>query len=161
MCLVLFCALYLFFQSKYGHKLKNKLFLSLLPLSFGLDFLLSRVRFSILGDESYLGLALDTFRFLGVSFSKNFNLGFINQDFEGYQLNAFLKFDYEKIWQNNGIALIAFPLIHILMAFVLFLVLRKLSPKARAISLLILFLLWTGYIFQVATSDPRIVLPYP
>lgn len=156
---VFFYALFLIFQQKYLHNFKNKLFLSLLSLSFGLDFLLSRLRLTILENKYYLGLAVDTFRFLGISFSKDFHFQFINRDFEGYQLNAFLKFDYEKIWQNNLIVLIIFPIIHVLAAFIIYFILRKFPLKIRIIFLSMLVLLWFGYIFQIVSSDPRIVLP--
>lgn len=152
-------ALLLIFKQKYSQYFKNKLFLSLLPLSFGFDFLLSRVRFTILDNKYYLGLALDTFHFLGINFSKNFNLLFINQDFEGYQLNAFLKFDYEEIWQNNILAFIIFPLVHVLLAFILFFMLRKFPRKIKIILLSALIILWFGYVSQIITADPRIVLP--
>ena len=157
--IAVFIILFLFLKQRYIESLKSKFFLILMPLSFGLDFVLTNLRYSVLDGQYYFGFALDSLRFIGVSVSKNLQFSFLNQDFEGFQLSAFLKVDYDKVWHNNLIGLIIFPLVHILIALVLALILKKLPVKFRFIMICILLVLWMGYLYQLVTIDPRVVLP--
>lgn len=157
-CLIVFAGFWLLVKQKFND-LKNNLFLCLLPLAFGLDYLLSLIRFTVLDNRYLFGFALDTFRFVGFSFSKNFSVQFINQDFEGSYLNAFLKLDFGKVWQNNLLSLVFYPLVHVLIALVLFRVLRSLQPMIKRAVLIVLGLLWLGLVFQIINSDPFSVSP--
>lgn len=158
-CLAIFLVFDRLVKTGAGRYLKNTLFLSLLSLSFGVDYLISLLRFTVLENKYYVGLALDALRFIGLSISRNLQVQFINKDFEGYQLAAFLKIDSGKIWQNGLTALILYPLIHIVAAWILFLFLNKLNSKVRKIIIVLLVLLWIGYVYQLLTADPRIVMP--
>lgn len=60
-CLVVFAGFWLIIKQKFND-LKNNLFLSLLVLSFGLDYLLLLIRFTILDNKYLFGFALDTFQ---------------------------------------------------------------------------------------------------
>ena len=86
-----------------------------IPLSFGLDFIIQAFRFSFIFGKYYFGVALDPLRFFGFSFTTPFNLEVVNQDFSSAVSSALLRFDFNKIWDNLYLSLIAYPLLHILL----------------------------------------------
>lgn len=159
--LFLLLILLIIFLKKIKHKIPTKyqLFFWLIPLSFGLDFIISQVRFSYISNKHILGMALDSFRVVGITFSKPFNIQFINQDFPAYQASALLRFDYQKFADNLFLALVIYPLVHILIAAGLLFLVFKLPKKIKSSIVTVLILLTILYIFIIINTDPIKVLP--
>ena len=128
----------------------------LLPLSFGLDYVLSAFRYSIIDGSRVIGFLAGRTGIIGISVGKS--LEFINRDFNITQVLAFLKFPFEKIWQNTTIYLVIYPLIHILLAGALCLMLIRLPVKMRIIILVFLSILLIMQIIWIFNTDPRIIL---
>lgn len=156
--LIIIAYLVTYLISKWKIVKKCQIILWLLPLVFGIDFIIQAIRFSIFSGRQYLGFALDNLRFFGISFSK-FNIYFINQDFPSVISSAFLKIDFNHFWKNPVLAIIIYPLIHILMAIILGLMLNKLSIRSKIIILLVLVFLFVLQINYIYNSDPRQVIP--
>jgi hypothetical protein len=128
-------------------------------LVFGVDPILQIARFTFLSGKYYLGIALDSLRFLGISYSKPFNFELVNQDFPSYQAAALLRLDFGKVWDNLLFTFVFYPFIHIFLAIVLGLILSKLPKKYSELIyvVLALFLIW--HISNIINSDPRLVVP--
>ena len=158
-CLLIFVIFTLFFLFfvKIKIKFNNKnLLMLLLPLSFGLDYVLSAFRYSIIDGSRVIGFLAGRTGIIGISVGKS--LEFINRDFNITQVLAFLKFPFEKIWQNTTIYLVIYPLIHILLAGALCLMLIRLPVKMRIIILVFLSILLIMQIIWIFNTDPRIIL---
>ncbi|OGH11556.1 MAG: hypothetical protein A3B38_01980 [Candidatus Levybacteria bacterium RIFCSPLOWO2_01_FULL_36_13] len=148
LCILLSLSIFYFISKKF-----NKKMLLFVPLSFGLDFILTLPRYIQLGDRYYFGLSLDALRFLGVSISKT-SLYFINQDFLAYQAASLLKFNFGKIWNNLLISFLIYPLVHFLLGVVLYLVYKRLPIGLKNPFLLILLILCFGWLIYIFNIDP-------
>lgn len=144
---------------------KYLLNLWLLSLVFGIDFLLQQIRFSHFSGKYYSGIIVDTFKFIGINFKSIFELNIINQDFPSYISAAFLKINFDRLWENPISALLLYPVGHILLALVVGFILVRLPGRIQKLTvtfLIILFLLHVSFIFG---ADPRrvepILLQYP
>lgn len=129
----------------------------LLPLVFGIDPLIWYARFTFVSGKYYFGFMVDAFKFIGFSFTKPFQLNFVNMDFPAYQAAALLRFDFSKIWDNLWLSLIVYPLVHLIIAFGLGLILIRVHPKIRNIVLGILIVLLIWHLVLIWNSDPRVV----
>ena len=131
----------------------------LLPLSFSVNFIVQNLRLSLISGKYYFGFATDPLHFLGFSFSGNSSLNFENKDLPAYQAAALLKLDYNRIWENLPIALFIYPILFILLSFVLFFILQKFNQKIRFI--LYVFMIFFGllHLLSILNVDPRIVIP--
>lgn len=127
----------------------------LLPLVFGLDPLIGSLRFTLVSGKYYFGVMLDTFRFAGLTFAPPFQVDLVNMDFPAYQAAALLRFNFDKIWDNLWLALIAYPLFHIFLAGVLSLILKRLSRRWQRAVLVILVILFIWHLIGTLTADPR------
>jgi hypothetical protein len=137
--------------------LKN--YLWIFPLVFGLDEFVLHFRTSFITNKYYFGFLLDSLRFIGITFSKPFQVGIVNQDFPGYISSALLKFNIEKIWGNLGLALVIYPLFHVLVGVFVGYFLYKFPLKFRVLVVSILVLFWLLFLIETFQSDPRIVIP--
>ncbi|MDD2823009.1 MAG: hypothetical protein PHQ59_02895 [Candidatus Daviesbacteria bacterium] len=146
--------LLIFFIDRFLPKDLRK-YLYLIPLTFGLDSVVHYLRFSFISNRYYLGILTDAFHFFGISFEKPFIFSLVNQDLPSYQAVALLHFDYNLVWQNFWFAIIAFPLVHLILALILGLFLRLLSARIRIFIITILIMLLTLYLFNMWLSDPR------
>lgn len=158
---LIFISFYLFFTL---NKLKNKLnFLRvnlwLFVLVFGFDYLLKIFRFSIIDDKYLLGIAFDDLRFVGIAISKNLAFHYVNQDLPAYISSALLKFDFYKIFNNQFLALVIYPLAHIALAIILGLILTKLSSRMQKIIIFLLIILFVFHISSTLNSDPHQITP--
>jgi len=127
-----------------------------LVFPFGFDPLIQSIRFSFISNKFYIGTILDSFRFVGISIS-SVNINFLNYDLPSYQAAAFLKFNFDKIWDNLYYALIIYPLTHLLIGLFLIYLFPKLSSKVRLFSILIMALLLVWHINNIIISHPRLV----
>ncbi len=137
---------------------KNKFNLWLLPLTFGLDRIISTLRYTSIGGAKYFGIVWGNTGLLGIKMFGR-SLSFINQSFEPIQFYSLIKFDFEKIWQNQFLYFIAYPAIHFVLALILWKLLGKLPKKIRLIFLIVLFILFILQLQTVFTADPLSALP--
>ncbi len=129
----------------------------LIPLSFGVDFILQFLRLSFISGKYYFGFLFDSLRFVGIAFSKPLNIEFVNRDFPAYQAGGLLHFDYSKIWENWFLSILVYPAVHLLLAFILGYLLMKVNKKARFIILFVLSILFLLQVIYILQSDPRVV----
>lgn len=134
------------------------LFYWLLPLSFGIDALISAFRYTDISGDRFFGIALDALRFVGVKASSDFGLELVNQDFSSTIAASLLKFEFAKIWNNNLLSLVVYPSLHLLVAGILFLTLTKTRKGLRNIIILILIALFVGHLIATFGADPRVVI---
>jgi len=127
-----------------------------LPLSYGLDFIISVLRYTQLHGEYYLGFAWDSLRFIGLKISPK-SLAVVNQDFPSLIAGSLLKFDFSSIWENQIVSFVVYPLAHIIVGMVIYFFLSKLSKKLRWLALIILFIFLCFYIYHTVTLNPRVV----
>lgn len=131
----------------------------LLPLIFGIDFLIRSIRVSYMSGRYYIGFAADALRFIGFSVKPVAEINFVNQDFTSFISNAFLRIDFNHLWDKPILALVLYPLGHVVIAIVFGLLLARLPNRVQKLvigGLIILFLLHLSDVFQ---ADPRRVLP--
>ena len=136
-----------------GRKLRVRLLLLLIPLSFGFDRIVSVLRFSNIPGERFFGVALGTSRFIGLKIGRA-GLSFINIVFEPIRFQSLVKFDFTIVWKSSLLYFIAYPIAHLFVALVLWLVIRKSSRKVKILVFLILFLLFVCQIVYIFNSDP-------
>jgi hypothetical protein len=141
--------------------IKNKIavftFLLCLPLSFGADFVLSKIRYIQLNGERYFGFGWDALRFIGLKTSSN-SLDFVNRDFSFVEAASFLSFDFNLIWESKVIAFIIYPAVHIILGGIIFFVIRKLPKTFRRFILFILLMLLIFYFYWILNLDPRTIV---
>lgn len=154
--LVVFGLFLLFDRLKINKRLRDNLMV-LLPLSFGLDLLLTLPRFINLSGTDYLGVTTDALRLLGVSFSKPFSVRLINMDLSAVEAASLLKINFDKVWDNLALSLLAYPLVHIIITAILTVLLSRLPKRVRKAIFAVLVILYVGLVVSIFTSDPRLV----
>ena len=153
----IFFVLFYFFLKYLIPKTRNsKLLIKVLPLSFGADFLISVLRYTRLEDRHYFGFAWDPLRFVGFEISPR-SLYFVNQDFSSLVAGAMLKFDFDVIWKTKILYLVVYPLTHIFLGILIYLLLNKLQREFRRIIIVILIIFFIFYWRSVIFSNPRVV----
>lgn len=134
----------------------NKLFVFLIPLSFGLDAILQLIRFSYLSGKYYFGFLIGAFTFAGITFDKSYHINLVKTDLPSYVAGALLNINFAKIWDNTTISLTLYPLIHVFLAFFLYVVLVKFPLKFRLFFITLMILLLAFHLLSIFNSDPRI-----
>lgn len=134
------------------------LFLILLPLSFGLDTILRVLRVSNLNGGYFLGILVERTRLIGLTFS-GFKQGFLNVNLPISAALSFLKIPLDKIWVNLPMYLIFYPLAHILITSILYLLLRKTGHRFLYTAMALLIFLFVLQLIWIFGVEPRIVLP--
>jgi hypothetical protein len=149
--------IFVFALPKLIKKLKQtNLLIWLLPLSFSLDAILYYARYTFMDGKHYVGFSLDSLKFLGISLAK-FDISPVFQDFPSAQAEALLRFPFEDIWNNQFLSFIVYPLIHILIAAVLWVLLKRLPRKFQKVIILITIILYLLFIKTFLSLDPRAV----
>jgi hypothetical protein len=124
----------------------------LIPLVYGLDKLISLIRYTQIGTTHLFGILLDNQTLVGISWSTT--IGFVKQTFSVTSASWFVHFPTSAV---NGSPLYYFflsPLVHLLLALALYWVLPKL-PKGLKVALIIfLTILAIGQVMGIVTSDP-------
>lgn len=133
----------------------EKIYLYLIPLTFGIDTIIQHLRFSFISNKYYLGIMGDALRFIGISFEKPFSISLVNQDFPAYQALSLLHFDYNLIWQNIWFSVIIYPLFHVFLTLVLWYILKFIPKKIKYILISILLLLFVIYLLDIWQANPR------
>jgi len=142
----------------FNKKAKNtKLLILSFSLSYAIDFIISTLRYIQLENQYYFGFAGDALRFFGLKISSR-SLAFVNQDFPAVIASSFLKFDFNLIWEGKIIALVVYPLSHLVLGTFIYLLCKKLPQKLYRVVLLIISIFFCFYLYKTITLDPRIVL---
>ncbi len=157
----LFCVVLLVLletSRKIEHKIKDwNLLLALLFLSYGVDSVLQQIRFSLISGKFLLGFSPDSVNFSGLTFSRVEGLGFINKPFSPQQLAAFLKINFESVYSNGYWYLVFLPLLHLLLASILFVLLKRASRNTRHVSLAVLAMLFLLELQVIFSADPKYI----
>ena len=138
--------------------LKSKHLRLLVILSFGLDYILSILRYSYFSGSHYLGVSVDALRFVGFKITPPFSVAFVNTDFISVIASSLLRFNFDKIWNHSVLSLIVYPLIHILIAYIVLFQIKHVNSRFQKIVLIILVILFTLYLGMIINSDPRVVI---
>lgn len=136
---------------------KLKLFVWLIPLSYGMDWIINLFRYTNMAGVKYFGLFLDKFHFIGLSCSKLCN--FISETYSPNLSGAFLRFPFDKIFESKVLSLFIYPIAHIALATFIYLIIRKLPKKIIIAILIILGCLLIFQFISVFNNDPRAVFP--
>lgn len=155
--LVLISFLLVWIIDKETRNRKVKVNLWILCLIFGIDPIIKAFRMSLFSGKYYIGFAIDSLKFIGISFSEPFNIEFINRDFPSYISTALLRFDFNKIWDNLYLTLLVYPLLHIILALPLGYLLMKLPKNIRHVILVICIILFSLHLKSIFNADPRLV----
>jgi hypothetical protein len=139
--------------------LKPSLFLFVVPLLFGLDPLVRSLRYTQLQGTHYLGIAWDDLRLIGIQFQSPLGISFFNRDFANEIAASFLKFNFEDIWHSPFLSIVVYPIVHIVLAFPVYKLLKKFSPRVRKLAIGLLVLLFALHLSWVWGSSPRVVIP--
>lgn len=158
-CLILISFLVIWQINKIIFLRKILLNLWLLPLIFGLDFFVQSLRISDLSGRYYIGFATDALRFVGLSIRPVADIRFVNQDFPSYISAAFLKVNFDHIWENTSVALILYPLVHIVLGIVFGFFLIRFPSKIQKLIVGILIILFLLHLHYITSVDPRLVTP--
>ena len=145
--LVVFAGFYFF---------RPRLLALILPLTFGLDVLLVRLRYTEISSSRYFGLAWDALRFVGLKFQEPFRIAFVNQDFPNEVASSLLKLNFDKVWENPYMSLFIYPAIHLAVGLVIYKLIKKSSFKTKLIILSFLALLFALHLSWVLAYDPRV-----
>lgn len=135
------------------HVENSNLFLSLLPLSFGIDGALRFIRVSNLDNKYFFGILFERIHIFGFDFNSH-SLGIINKTLPIIGALSLLKFPFDKIWGNNILYLVVYPLVHVLVAVVIYLLIRKLNPKIKTVILCLLAIFFVMYLVWIFGFDP-------
>jgi len=142
----------IWFLSRLKFMGKNPYLLWLIPLIFGLDFLVLSIRVSYISEKYYVGFMRDALNFVGFEVKP-----FLN--FPSYLSSAFLKIDLKYVWDNPISALIFYPMIHVVLGIIFSYLLVKLSPRLQKICIGILIIIFLFYLLGILRADPRQVVP--
>lgn len=154
-CLAILAVLIFIFINRV---IKNIQFWKFLPLTLGLIFVLTSLRYTHISDYYYLGISPDDLKFLGLKFDFDTNIHLVNIDLPSYQAAALIHLSHNKIWENPLIGFVVFPLIQIVLAFVLYKLSHKLPNKLVKFIILILIVLTALYFIGIFSLDPRKVV---
>jgi len=149
----------IWFLSRLKFMGKNPYLLWLIPLIFGLDFLVLSIRVSYISEKYYVGFMRDALNFVGFEVKPFLNITFVKLDFPSYLSSAFLKIDLKYVWDNPISALIFYPMIHVVLGIIFSYLLVKLSPRLQKICIGILIIIFLFYLLGILRADPRQVVP--
>jgi hypothetical protein len=137
---------------------RSKFNLLLIPLVFGLDRIVSFFRYTSIEGAKYFGVVFGKDGLLGLKIVGHTVL-FTNQSFEPIQFQSLIKFDFAKVWQSGLLYFVAYPLIHFLLAFILWKIMTRLSGKVRFVLYVFLTILFIWEFQTIFAADPLSVLP--
>lgn len=153
-----FLILLMLFRIKWLNIQNRQLFLLMIPLSFGIDAILQLVRFSYLSGKYYLGFLIGAFTFAGITFEKSHQIEFVKVKLPSHVAGALLSINFGKIWDNALISLTLYPLLHIVLALLFYVILIKFPVKLRLFFIIPMMLFYALHLLMIFNSDPRIAL---
>lgn len=136
----------------------KKNYLYYFPLVFGFDPVLRLLRYTNIAGEHWLGISLNPLSFIGVGISGG-GIRYIDNHMSFEVASAILKVNFERFGENQIFSLILYPVIHLLMALILFSLLKNRPQKFRNIIIAILSVLMIINIVQIFLLDPVSVVP--
>ena len=142
---------------KKRHKDIN-LLMCLLPLSFGLDRILSFLRYSKSGGIYFFGILIERIHLIGITFG-NHSFTFLNEKLSIGGALSLSKFPFDKVWRNTTFYIVFYSLAHIFLAIIIYLLVRKLPSKVKIAIVSVLSIFFIAYLFWIFGFDPRVILP--
>lgn len=128
----------------------------LTPLSFGLDFLIMRLRYTFYDNLHQLGFMINPLKLLVIrAGTKVFDIG--THEYQPEVAGAFLKFNFTSIWNNIYYTYLVYPLFHIIIALVIYFILVRLNKKFRKLVIIIMIIPFIMYILSIFGMDPRVI----
>jgi len=156
--LTIFGLFYLVWE--YVKSKKNKeVFLWMVSLSFGFDFILQELRYIFLAGQYYFGIGTNSLSILGITWNKNFQVSLLAKEFPSFQAASFLRLDINKYLDNLYFTFLVYPLIHIILGLFLTLLFLKLPRILRNNLIALLSILLIFHLLFIFNADPRVVLP--
>lgn len=134
-----------------------KIFIWLIPLSYSIDYVLSILAYSKIEGATFLGIFLSKVKFAGIAFGQGIH--FILNRYPTNAAEAFIRIPVEKISGNLITYLFINPVIHILMACVIYLIIRKIPKKLLYYLLGVFIILLILHIDSIFKTDPSLVFP--
>lgn len=135
-----------------------KLLFFLLPLSFGIDGIVSFFRYSKISGSSFLGILYANTHLIGLGFGKGL-INVISERLPLINVSSFMKFPFDKVWSSSVLYVLVYPIFHLFLAVSIFLALKRVSQRVKSIILAFLLLFFIMYLGWVSGFDPRLVLP--
>lgn len=131
----------------------------ILPITFGWDWWTSILRYSVIEEKYFVGVAVDTLRVMGITIG-NGKLEFINKDLSSVLVQSMLRFRWEWMWEKWWMWTIIYPIIHLGIALILIEIIKRIKNKTIRYGLIgIMVVGWVGWIVMWWTTDPKIALP--
>ncbi len=151
-------ALYLLVLVKSKIKIKKiRLLVWLLPLSFGLDRIFLTFRRSIIDGRELVGFAIDRIRIIGLMLGGG-GLELSDKTYSITQSLSFQKVPIDRVWQSIPGYFVLYPLAHVIVAAILYLLLSKAPKWVKILSLSLLAILFVMQIIWIFRADPVSVL---
>lgn len=152
-------ALAVFLINRFRLRIKNiSLFLILLPLSFGLDGILSLLYASKLSGQYLLGIFIGWDKMIGVSFGGS-GIRFISLNVLPKTLKYFYRFPFDNIFSSAYLYLLVYPLIHVVFSVTIYFILIRRGRIVRITALILLAVFYLVFLNIIHTIDPLAVLP--
>lgn len=134
--------------------------LLLLPLVYGLDSLIQSVRYTKINGMSHIGLLQNSLTLIGIGFAKPLHITLETLHLTNVQATSLLKIDLARYWDMPWFTLFVYPVLHVLLALIIWYVGRKLPKRLQIIGLIFLGFLLAWQIIVIFTQDPRLALPH-
>jgi|GEM_PF-1174205 len=154
----IFCFVIFYFPSRlsFVRKRLHGVYFWMVSLVYGLDYLLSLVRYSFLSGAYYIGIIIEKNRFIGFTFREaKLAFGVVNYAMPINQAVSFLKFPFDKIYANSIYYLIFYPVAHIVIAIVVCRLYIKSSKTIQRILLFVFAIFFVGFVINMYNSEPR------
>lgn len=143
------------------YKAKDRhLLIFLFSIIFSFDWLVSILRYTYLNGAHFFGIIVKTTQFAGIWLQKPFSVRFSYQKFPTIQARAFIKFNFEDVWNNTFYSLVVYPLFHIVLACFLWFFLKRVDRKIRVFLIMILLMFYLLFVLSIINADPRHVVLY-
>jgi len=131
-----------------------------LPLTFAFDYLATLFKFSLLNGFYYFGIFWQKTCFLGVKISeKLLSINLVKQNFDIGLASNFLCWSIDKLFTTPILWILIYPLTHLLIAYLLVKIYKRLTRGFRKAMVIILVVFLAVFIYILIEAEPRLVLP--
>jgi hypothetical protein len=122
---------------------------------FGLIPTVSAINYSVIGGQKFLGI-ISGLKFFGVRLGEG--VAVVGEKMPGAIIGSFLKFPWDRVWQNPLLGLVAYPLIMLGLGVILSWLSDKINKKMARVIWWGLMALMAVNLWQIIMSDPRVVV---
>ena len=158
----------------YGSEVKNLMLIQMLVLlagamltykfkkiarwwlaGFGLIPLVSAINYSVIGGQNFLGI-ISGLKFFGVRLGEG--VAVVGEKMPGAIIGSFLKFPWDRVWENPLLGLVVYPLTMLGVGMILSWLSNKINKKMAGVIWWGLMALMAVNLWQIINSDPRVVV---